>query len=177
MSCSSLTALPRECNEGVIAGLERVYMIAFKDLQKITGSEEVFSADTTGTVVQINTSNGFVEIGLLKSTSGLEEKLTKDPAKGTCYFTQTFKLVLGDLTSANQNFIASVVNQPVAVIYKTRTGLFFVVGLNGQFEVTSVTGGTGVAESDMIGYQVDFAGISKTTAPLVSSALVTTLCG
>lgn len=174
MACTSLTALPRVCAEGVLAGLEKVYVVAFKDL---TGST-VYSASTvTGTVLSVNLSGStrFVEIGLLKSTAGLSETLTKDNTKGTSFFTQTFTLVLGDLTTENATFIKDVTNQPVVVIYKTRTGKYFIVGLNGLFEVSGIQGGTGTAEADLIGHTLTFSGISATVAPLLDSTIIDSL--
>jgi hypothetical protein len=169
MACNSLVALPRVCSDGVLAGVEKVYIIAFKDLETYPGTNEVFSATTAGTVVDIAFagSERFVEIGLLKSTSGLNEVLTKDNTRGTSFFTQTFTVVLSDVTADNHKFIKDVQNQPVAVLYKTRTGKWFVAGLNGQFEISAIEGGTGVAEADLIGYTLTFNGISTTVAPLV----------
>ncbi|MBS1632685.1 MAG: hypothetical protein JST10_08945, partial [Bacteroidetes bacterium] len=117
----------------------------------------------------------YVEIGLLKNTSGLNEKLTKDPTKGTSFMTQTFTLVLSDLTIENQTFVKSVKDQPVSVIYKSRTGKFFVVGLNGQFEITNIEGGTGTAEADLIGYTLTFEGNSPSVAMLIDDSLVASL--
>lgn len=178
MACISLTALPRACAEGILGGLQKVYVIAHKDLAAIsTGTTEVYSASTNGTVVSVGLATGktFVEIGLLKSTSGLNEKLTKDNTKGTSFYTQTFTLVLSDLTIENSAFIKAITNQPVAVIYKTRTDKFFIVGLNGQFEVKEVDGGTGTAEADLVGHTLTFEGISTTVAPFIESSIVSSL--
>jgi hypothetical protein len=174
MACSSLVALPRACADGVLAGVEKVYMIAFNDLDVIAGTQEVYSATTAGIVNQIGLDSGkkYVEIGLLKSTSGLQEALTKDTTKGTSFFTQTFTLVLGDLTIENQTFIKDVTNQPVSVIYKSRTGKYFVVGLNGQLEIATIEGGTGTAEADLIGHTLTFNGISTSVAPLMDSSIL-----
>ena len=38
MACTSLTALPRACGaEGVIAGLEELYVISYVDIAPVTG--------------------------------------------------------------------------------------------------------------------------------------------
>lgn len=178
MACNSLSSLPRSCSEGVLAGLEKVYIIAFKDLVPVsTGSTEVYSTSGSGVVNEIGLASGktFVEIGLLKSTSGLNETLTKDNTKGTSFFTQVYTLVLGDLNTDNQAFIKNVQNQPVSMIYKTRTGKYFVIGLNGQFEVSGIEGGTGVAEADLIGHTLTFSGISTSVASLIDESIVTDL--
>ncbi len=179
MACSSLVALPRVCADGVVGGLEKVYMIAFKDLAPMTGtsSSAVYSASTSGIVnrIQLSGATKYVQIGLLKSTSGLDEKLTKDNTKGTNYFTQTFKVVLSDLTIENQTFIKSVVAQPVSVILKTRNGRYYVTGLNGLFEVSQVDGSTGTAEADLVGYTVTFEGISNSVTPLMDESILSGL--
>ena len=175
MACNSLVALPRSCQEGVMGGIQNsIYMIAYKDLTLISGGSDVYTINpTTNTVSEIGvTTTKFVNIDLLKSTSGLEEKLTKDLQKGTNFFSQTFKLVLGDITPSNVTFLQSVINQPVSIIYKTRTGNYFVVGLNGQFELKTATGGTGIGESDMNGYTLEFEGIGSTVAPLLDSSIL-----
>lgn len=175
MACNSLVSLPRVCPEGVLAGVEKVYIIAFKDLKVLSGSTDVFATNTGGTVTQIGLQSGktYVEIGLLKSTSGLNEALTKNNQNGTSFFTQTFTLVLSDLTTENHKFIKDVQNQPVSVLYRSRTGKWYAAGLNGQFEVSAIEGGTGVAEEDLIGYTITFNGISTTVAPIVLDSVVT----
>jgi hypothetical protein len=178
MACNSLSALPRVCAEGVLAGVEKVYIIAYKDLEPInSGTTDVYSATTAGTIVQIAVVSGksYVEIGLLKSTSGLNEAMTKDNTKGTSFFTQTFTIVLSDLTTENSQFIKNVSNQAVSILYRSRTGKWFAVGLNGQFEVSGIEGGTGVAEADLIGHTLTFNGISTTVAPIMLDSLAASL--
>lgn len=178
MACNSLIALPRSCAEGVLGGLEKAYLIAFKDLEPISsGTTSVYSATTEGVVSQVGVASGksFVEVGLLKNTAGLTEKLTKDPTKGVSFMTQTFTLVLSDLSIENQTFVKSVKDQPVAAMIKSRTGKYFIIGLNGQMEVTAIDGGTGVAEADLIGYTLTFEGNSPSVAMLIDDSLVASL--
>jgi len=177
MACNSLSSLPRACSDGSLGGVNKVYIIAYKDLATIVGANDVFSASTSGIVNAVGLASGktYVEIGLLKDTSGLTEKLTKDNTKGTNFFTQTFSLVLGDITPTNTQFIQDVKGQPVSVIYKTRTNAYFILGLNGQFEITTIEGGTGVASADLIGHTCSFEGISSGTAQLLDPSIVASL--
>lgn len=179
MACSSLIALPRACGTGVVAGLEKLYMIAYNDLATADGAtnENTYTTSTGGIVNDIGLDSGkkFVEIGLLKSTAGLAEALTKDTTKGTSFLTQTFTLVLGDLTVENKAWIESVMNQPVAILIKSRTGKFFVTGLNGQFELSALAGGTGTADADLIGYTLTFSGIDTKLIPQVDGTIIADL--
>lgn len=180
MACPSLIALPRACGaEGVVAGLEKVYMIAFNDLAIPVGqtTDEVYTESVNGMIsaIGLDASKSFVEVGLLKSTAGLNEALTKDTKTGTSFLTQTFTLVLSDLTADNRIFIQGVMNQPVSILIKTRTGKYFASGLNGQLELSGLEGGTGTAEGDLIGYTLTFSGIDTKLIPQVDPTIVADL--
>lgn len=174
MACTSLTALPRACGtEGIVAGLEKAYMISFSELTP--GSDgNVYTTAVNGMLSAITVATGkmFVEIGLLKSTAGLNEALTKNAQNGTAFFTQTFTLVLSDITVDNKTFVESVLNQPVGLLIRTRTGNYFAAGLNGQLELATLTGGTGIAEGDLTGYTLTFTGIDTKLIPQVDPTII-----
>lgn len=178
-NCGSVSTLPISCPDGIMGGLEKVWMIAYKDLAPIsTATTEVYSASSVnGVVTQVGLATGktYVEIGLLKSTSGLVEKGQIDDTKGYNFTTQTFTLVLRDITIDNRLFINNVKLQPVSIIYRTRTGKYQIIGLNGQLKVSTYEGGTGVAETDLVGHTLTFEGNSLSTAPFIDDALVKTL--
>lgn len=177
MACSSIVALPRVCGaEGVVAGLEELYMIAHTDLATVSGTTNHTTA-SNGVVndIGLDSAKKYVQIGLLKSTAGLNEALTKNAQTGTAFLTQTFTLVLSNLSTENKQFIESVMNQPVSILIKSRTGKWFVAGLNGQFELSALEGGTGIAEGDLIGYTLTFTGLSTKMIPQVDESIITTL--
>lgn len=174
MACTSLVALPRACgSEGVVGGLEKLYMISHIDLSGTT----TYTTSSGGVVNNISLDAGkkYVEIGLLKSTAGVKETMTKNAQNGTLYFTQSLTLVLGNLTLENKAFVESVMNQPVSVLIKSRTGNYYVAGLNGQFELESLEGGTGTAEGDLVGYTLTFSGVDTKLVPQVDASIVSTL--
>ena len=171
MACVSITALPRACgSEGIVAGLEKMYMISYSDYASHTlATNGIVSAMT------LDADKTFVEIGLLRSSSGLNETLTKNLENGQSFLTQTMTLVLADLTVENKNWIESIMNQPVAVLIKTRTGKYFAAGLSGQFELSGLEGGTGLKEGDLMGYTLTFSGIDTKLIPQVDSTIVADL--
>lgn len=180
MACASIVALPRSCGaEGILGGIEACYMAAFVDLEVPEGSTngEVYTVSVGGLVSAIGlvTDKSFVEIGLLKSSSGLAETLTKDATKGVAYFTQTFTLVLSGLTAENKTFVESVLNQPVAVVVKSRTGKYYVAGLNGSLELATSESGTGLAEGDGQLYNLTFTGIDNKLIMQVDPTIISTL--
>lgn len=179
MACSSLVALPRVCStDGIVGGLQELHMIAFADLAPVSGSTLTYAQAAPGGIVNqigLQATKKFIKIDILKSTSGLEEVMTKDYQKGSLFFTQKLNLILGGNTVINQAFIQSVLSQPVVIIVKSRTGLYFVAGLTGQFELDSLTGGSGVAEADLNGFSLGFGGVSTTFAPMVDPTILSTI--
>lgn len=179
MACTSIVALPRACGTaGVIAGLEKLYITSFADLAPASGTAGTPVYTQTSEVISdigFLTGKCFVEVGMLKSTSGLKETLTKDTKNGVAFLTQTFTLTLSDLTPENRTFIESVLTQPVAILIKTRTGKYFAAGLNGQFELSALDGGTGTAESDLIGHTLTFTGLDTQLIPNVDQSLIPTI--
>lgn len=177
MSCPSLVALARECGaDGQMGGIEKLYIVAFKDLVPLVASptNEVYTVSSGNLVDEIGIAVGkaFVEVGLIKSTSGLNVELTKNLSTDTRYFTETFTLVLGGVTPENEVFIKSVLAQPVSIVVKTRNGKYVSIGLNGQLELATLSGGTGIAEGDMVGYNMTFTGVSNTLPLIVSPTII-----
>lgn len=178
--CSSLVELSRQCGaEGIVGGTEKLYMISFADTTVPDGAtgDEIYTVSEGGLIsdIGIETGKSFVEVGILKSTVGIKETLTKDPSVGSAYFTQEMPLVLAGLSSDNRTFVESVLNQPVVAIVKSRNGKYFAAGLNGQLELSSLEGGTGTAEGDLNGYNLTFSGISNKLIYQVDSTIITSL--
>lgn len=180
MACNSLVALPRACGtEGIMAGVEKLYMIAYTDLAAASGAlaGEVFTKATNGMVnaIGLETGKKFVEIGTLKSAVGLTSALTKNQQNGTAFYTPTLTVALADMSLENEKFVKDVTFQPVAVLVKSRTGKFFVAGLNGQFELSAAESGLGTSESDNYGYSLTFTGLEAGPIAQVDPTVISTL--
>lgn len=177
MTCSSIASLLRSCGEGVVAGLEKLYMIAYKDLTSASGGTETYTLSSSGIINHIGLATGktFVEVELLKSTAGMKEDAVIEPSKGVAYFKQELSIVLGNLTTDNRTFIETVLTQPVAILMKTRTGKYFAAGLNKQLFLSKAEGGTGVQENDLIGYSLTFEGVDTALIRMVDDTIITSL--
>ncbi|WP_316841368.1 hypothetical protein [Pedobacter gandavensis] len=177
MACSSLITLVKNCgSEGLIAGVQKLYMVSANDLISVSGSTGAsYSVDTNGIVnaIGLGAEKKFVEIGIIKNTTGLNEEFTINE-NGTNYSTETLTLKLADITVENKKFVDSVRGQEVAVIVKSRTGKFYTVGLNGLMKLSALSGGLGLAEGDDIGYNLTFSGVSQSGIQLVDVATVAT---
>ena len=177
-NCTSLTALTRECGtEGIMGGILKMYIMAYADFKSIGAAGSPIYTETTGTVsaLGIVTAKKFVEIGLLKSTAGIVETLTKNAQNGTAFYTQDFSLVLSNVSAENRAFVKSVLNQPVSIIVKGRNNKDYIIGLNGLLELDSLSGGTGVAEGDLNGYTLGFKGLDSDLVKFIDPALYATI--
>lgn len=165
MACNSISALPLNCQDGIISGLEKVYMVAYKDIAS-------YSASTSNIINSITMASGktFVEIGINPETSGINETLTKDVKLGVAFWSQEFKLILQGLSASNKEFVKNVMMQPVAVIVKTIMGDYIGVGFNGQCILTAGASGTGIERSSLQGFDLTFTSASLIPSQNVESA-------
>lgn len=175
MACLSLSGLSRTCGVAVLGGVEKFYAIAYKDLVPVsTATTEVFAVGTNDVVNDIGVSaTTFVEIELVRETSGLNETYTKEGL--VSYFTQTGTLVLGEISIENRNFVKSLINNPVAIIYKSKMGKYYLIGQDGTCEMTASEGGLGTAIGDTNGYTITFTATSSKPAYIVDESLIPSL--
>ena len=173
MSCTSLQNLARSCGTaGIVGGLEKLYVIQYSDLSGSFGGEVYQVSGSVISDITPKSGSSYVEVGLLKSTAGINEELTKNQQNGSAYITQTVSVTLSDLSPENKTWVESLINSPVSFIVKTRTKKYFAAGLNGDMELATLTGGTGVAEGDLVGYQLTFTGISSELLRQVDPTLI-----
>lgn len=159
MSCKSLTQLVKNCTaRNLVAGAYKLYMIAFNDLQFLSNSTQVYTVDSNNVVNGIGLKSGknFVEIGALEGSVGLTEVLNVNTTNK--YLTQTVTLSLADLNSDNLYFCKTALNQAVVIIVKAFDNSYFIVGLNGLFELSELNA---AIDSDNNGYSLSFSGIDR----------------
>ena len=177
MACSSITAITRLCGTAVIPGTEKMWMVAFKDLYNISGTD-VYTVGTSSNLVNaigLTGSKKFVEIQALRDSSGFDSAFTIDPTKGVRFSTNTLTFKLGDLTVENQLFVDTVVGQPVAAILKLRTGRYYVLGLGGLMEATGAQGTSGKSSGDEINYTLTFNEVASGVPYQVDPTIITTV--
>lgn len=154
MACSSITAITRICGSTNKPGVEKVWMVAYKDLYAISGTD-TYTVGTSSylvTSIGLTGSTKFVPIGVLKDSAGFDTAGTLDPTKGTNNVVNTIVLKLSGLSVENRNFVSALTFNPVAILFKGRSGNYYVVGLSGLNELASFTATTGKTSADDLGY-------------------------
>ncbi len=132
MACnSSLVGYIKQCGEKLIGGTKNIYMIAYNDLKNIEGSTSVYSI-TAGKVSEIGleASKRFVKIEVENKNNNVVDTITVGDngiISGT--FAYTAQMV-GYSAEANQ-FVSSLLGQPVAIIIELANGSYVIGGLEG----------------------------------------------
>lgn len=179
MACNSISAISRVCGTSLIPGSEKLWMIAHKDLNVVSGTD-TYTVGATGSntwITQIGLDAGktFVEIGYLRDTASFTGEGTIDPARGVAFSTNTLTFKLGDVSLENQTFLETVLTQPVAAILKLRTGKYYALGLNGLFQLSAFSVVSGAGAADEVSYTLTFNEIDGIVPRQVNPAIISTI--
>lgn len=179
MACNSIIAINRVCGTSLIPGSEKLWMIAHKDLYAISG-DDVYQVSATGsntwvTSIGVTASKSYVNVGYLRDTASFTGEGTIDPARGVAFSTNTLTFKLGDLSLENQSFLETVLTQPVSAILKLRTGKYYVLGLNGLFQLSAFSVVTGAGPADEVSYTLTFNEIDGIVPRQVNPALISSI--
>lgn len=128
---SSLIGYVRQCGEKLVGGTKNIYMISFSDLKNIEGSTSVYSM-TAGKVseVGLQTSKKFVKIEVENKQNNVTDTIQigdNGIISGTFAFSAS---MVGYSAEANQ-FVSSLLGQPVAIIISLQNGSYVIGGLEG----------------------------------------------
>src|SRR6187402_3085850 len=137
--CSSLGMLRRDCPGPVSGGLLRLYAIRYDDLIKIDGDYVYTIQDGWVNAIGVDDVK-FIEVGLLKDSSKLDETLKRNIQNGTKYIEQKVTTALADLSIPNREWVENAVGQRIVLILKDTNGNYQLVGEDGYLEITDTTG-------------------------------------
>ena len=180
MSCTSVTAYTKQCGRGISGGVAKLWIIGYGDLvAPVSGSTDTFAVASGTTVVsQIGIASGktFVSVGTLKESVSFKGTVKKDSSTGAFENSTETTIVISSISEIGKQFVDGLMQQPVAILIKLRSGTYIVSGLNGFTELTDVTEDTGTKNSDMNGYQLKLTGVedgfTKTIDPTYVGSIV-----
>lgn len=173
MACgSSLVGYVKQCGEKLIGGTKNIYMIAYNDLKNIEGSTSVYSI-TAGKVseVGLQTSKKFVKIEVENKQNNVTDTIQigdNGIISGTFAYTAT---MVGYSAEANQ-FVSSLLGQPVAIIIELANGSYVIGGLDGTVQLKESVGTISATD---LNRTLSFAGEIYQNTPLLDPTIVQTL--
>jgi len=176
MAFTSLQALPYQYNL-VSSGVSRLYAILYDDLTAIDGLNIYTLSTLNGMVNAIGfaNSNKFVQLGLLKNSTKLDQELKRNIANGTKYYQQSITTAIAEMNVANRAWVENAVGRPIVIIIRDLFNNFFLIGQDGFMEITAITGGIGMAEGDMNGYAITFTAVGKRLVYKIDPSIVENL--
>lgn len=173
MACISLTAYTAQCGESLKAGFKnKTYMVAYNDLERITGSTDVY-AISNGVVNQISLDSGkkFVKVDLDNKSQSLLENVSISES-GIATETATFSGSITGFTKEGSAFVKSLAGQPIVILTQLANDAWAVIGLDGTIRLTEAVGTHNATDSNRA---LTFSGDEFGGVKYVDSTLVATL--
>lgn len=172
MACTSLTAYVNQCGDALRAGTKKVYMISFNDLEKATGSTDVYTM-SAGVVsaITLDTGKKFVKVDVTPKSEGITETQTR-AENGIITGTAGFSASLSGFNKESGAFVKGLLGQPVVVLAQLGSGKWVAVGLDGGFYLTESAGTHNATES---GRNLTFGGDIYDSIPEVDATLIASL--
>lgn len=170
MACSSILAYTKTACGAVKAGINKTYVIAYKDLVPVSGSTEPYTVSVGGVVnaIGLSGSTKFVKIEGTKNSSAFKET-TAVADNGVSTITQEKTIAIDSLGAVNKTFTESLMGQPVVLIDQLKSGVYIVAGLDGQM---ILSGSEGTADSTNNGRSLTFSADAIMLAPEVDKTLI-----
>jgi len=179
MACNSVTAYSKNCGRGISGGVSKLWVIGYGDLNYISGTTETYALASGTTVVsQVGVASGktFMSCGILKESVSFKGTAKRDSSTGAFENSTETTVVISSISEASKTYIDGLMQQPVAILIKLRSGVYIVTGLNGFTELTDISEESGTKNSDMNGYQLKFTGVeegfTKTIDPTYVGSIV-----
>ena len=172
MACTSLSGgITLGCDNN-IGGIKS---IKFTELANVTSTalsspgDEINSFTMAGSPVSV-----FYEFEFNKNTSSYTEELTSDQAAGRDLYVQTINLVLNRREKTKRDTILLLAKRKDLVCIVTdQNDINWYFGATNGINLTTNTGGSGVAKTDANQYVLTFVGEEPNPANTVTTAAVT----
>lgn len=176
--CGSVVAYTKQCGRGISGGVGKMWIISANDLGVISGSTEAYAFASGSTVVSniaLATGKTFVSVGLLKESVSFKGTAKRDSSTGSFENQTETSITISSISDVAKTFIDSLLQAPVAILMKLRSGTYVVTGLNGFTELTDIDEASGTKNGDMNGYILKFSGVQESLTSTVDPSLIATI--
>lgn len=161
----SITAFAYSCGEKTIrGGLAKLYLLSYCDAAETNGLAYAISEAGDATI-KVAVGKNFVNIGLIKRGGLAATEAMTVAENGIFEITQGVTLAVTGVNKKSRKMLNELKGQPVIAILKTKHGNNLAYGLDGQLELSSVTG---TIDDTNNGLQIVFDGNTVDFAPEVT---------
>jgi hypothetical protein len=169
--CESLTGgITLGCDNN-IGGIKRLFLTEKENVTSVTlGSP---TDEITAFTMAGSPAAEFYQFEFNKNTSSYTEELTSDQATGRDLYTQTINLVLNRREKTKRDTLLLLAKRKdLVAIIEDNNGIYWYFGEQYGINVTTNSGGSGVAKSDANQYVITFVGEESEPANTVTAAAV-----
>lgn len=156
------------CKVG-IGGIKRILITESANLATSTLLAGVYTALTLATGKQ------FREYLLEKEHGGFTDNVVQSIENNSTVYRPQIDFTIGGLTTTVRNELDLALQNNLLVIVESKAGVYWLFGIDGGMDITTITAETGTKYEDFNGQKVTLVGGSGTRSKEISSSLITTL--
>lgn len=167
MACDISNGRLEACKDG-ISGLDAVYFINYG----INYPTDVTFSATPGQEDVITAVAGITDLYKweLKGANSFEQTIQTSRDNGTTFFEQTVVAQFKVLDITTHKTVKLLAYGRPHIVVRTRSGNYFLAGLERGCDVTAGTISSGTAMGDFNGYNLTFTGMENIPAPFLDCA-------
>ncbi|QEC78771.1 hypothetical protein [Mucilaginibacter ginsenosidivorax] len=176
--CASVQAYTKQCGRGISGGVGKMWIVSYNDLGVISGSTEAYAFASGSTVISniaLASGKTFSSVGLLKESVTFKGSAKRDSATGSFENQTETTISISNISETAKAYVDSLMQAPVAILMKLRSGVYVVTGLNGLTELTDTEESSGTKNGDMNGYILKFTGVQDSLTSTVDPTLIASI--
>ncbi|WP_164108253.1 MULTISPECIES: hypothetical protein [Sphingobacterium] len=173
MNCESINPFVASCGEDLRAGTKAVYILAYKDAEKVTGSTKIYAESATGVINEIGLkeTKKFAKVDFHSKSEAITETASMGE-NGILTETATFAGVINGFNKESLALVKSLLGQDVIILAELGSGKYSVIGVDGGFKLTEAVGTHNATDSNRA---LSFAGDVYGGVKEVDGTIVPTL--
>lgn len=170
--CAKITAglngVSCDANPG---GVRSIILTNFED------AEYTLTGGTVSAIIDPNTSAtaSFFQYTFRRNTASVQEELTKDPATGSLFYTQTGTVVFDKWDKIKRDQLMLLDNALIVYIVEFSNGSYWLFGADDGAYVTANVSTSGTAKADPNGYTITIFSEENARAYPVDPAIIAAL--
>lgn len=171
-----VTGLDKSCLNNA-GGVNRIFLTDFENVISTSISLNPAGNGFYISAITMVTSTKFYEVKTNKNTCSFTEDASIDLNTGSTFFTQVVNIVLSRRDTVKRHFIEKMTagQKQMALIVLDSNGDYWYFGLVEGAYTTTISGGSGVAKSDVNGYNISITSMEVQQAFEVESSIISAL--
>lgn len=173
MTCNPISIYINTTCKAPVVGVGQLYLVAYHNLNTING--EVYTVGSNGMVNDIHFDSEltkFVKIGLMPKSASMKDNYIYNEVNGVSEFNEELNFPIANITNTSRKIMKILRQQPVVALIKFSTGVWFILGLDGQMYLSN---GEGLVNGNSNGYNITLSGVANDFALIVDPTIISNI--